>query len=75
MLVLAIFNHQFISEIVVAEAMHVRDALADEFVGLGFVEEREGIFQRHVGHVSRLCQAKLLIFLQTTAISMLKLAF
>ena len=49
MLFLSIFNHQFICEIVVAEAMHIRDALADELVGLGLVEEREGIFQRHVG--------------------------
>lgn len=29
--------------------MHIRDALADEFVGLGFIEERESILQRHVG--------------------------
>ena len=46
LLFLFVFNHQLVSKIVVAEAMHVRDALADKLVGLGFVEECECVLQR-----------------------------
>lgn len=49
MLFLSILYHQFIGKVIIAETMHVRDALADEFVGLGFIEERQGIFQRYIG--------------------------
>ena len=41
-----IFQHQLVSQIIIAKAMHVGDSLTDEFIGGGFVEDGKCFFKR-----------------------------